>query len=199
MQQTKKYLTTAIVALLALSIPIAAIPNANAGNTYNMSVTLSNSAAGATSTYTVNFTTAALASPLATVEIDFPTSMASNTSAATLTSASGIGAGTLSVVGFALRYTVSTPVDVPAGTNMSFVVANVGNLGTAGTYTITVTTKTNAFGTPVVDTGTVQFAITGGGVIPEFSSAAMIALLTMMASAVALSLGKKYKPIKKVT
>ncbi len=199
MHKTNKYLATCAVGLIALSLLLAVIPNANAANTYNMSVTLSNSAAGATSSYTVNFTTATLGSPLATVEIDFPTSMLSNTSAASLTSASGIGAGTAVITGFALVYTVATPVDVPAGTNMSFVIANVGNLGTAGTYTISVTTKTNGFGTPIIDTGNVQFVITGAGVIPEFSSPTMLVLVTMMASAIALALGKKYKPIRKVT
>ncbi len=193
MQQTKKYSTTLIVAILALSIFIAAIPNANADPVYATSAIPTDSRGGATTSYRINFTTASLGN-LNYIEYDFP--IEANIAAATFGSISGVGAGTISVVGFAMRYTLTTGEDVPAGRVISIVLNNIVNPPAAGNYVVNIFTRSTAFGTPVIDSGSAQLVI--AGVIPEFPSATMLVLLTMMASAVALALGKKHRLTVKV-
>lgn len=198
MQQTKKYLATLVVTLLALSIFIAAIPNANADTVYATSAIPTNPTQGATTSDNITFTTATSTvsgGELNYIEYDFPSSMVSNVAAATVDSTSGVGAGVLSITGFALRYTLASAVAVPAGTVISIKLNNIVNPSTSGNYVINIFTRSIAFGTPLIDSGSAQFVISG--VIPEFPSATMLVLLTMMASALALALGKKHRPTLK--
>ena len=190
-QQTKKYLATLVVTLLAFSIFITAIPTANADDFMAVSAILTDPTHGATTSYNITFKVAT-AGNLNYVEIGFP--LEANVSGATLGSVSGIGVGVLTKLGSFMRYTLTTPEDIVREQVISLVIDNIGNPETPGNYNINIILRSSAFGTPIIDSGSVLI----GTVIPEFPSATMLVLLTMMASALALALGKKHRPTVKV-
>jgi len=93
---------------------------------------------GATTTHTISSTTTATGT-IATVEGVFPAGF--DVSGATLGAVSGISAGTISVVGQTVIYTVTTPVSVPSGTAISIELHSIVNPTTPGLYFISVTTR----------------------------------------------------------
>ena len=72
--------------------------------------------AGAITTHTISSTTT-VTGTIATIESVFPAGF--GVSGATLGVVSGISAGTISVMGQTVIYTVTTPVSVPSGTVIS--------------------------------------------------------------------------------
>lgn len=87
--------------------------------------------------YTIAFTTAT-AGAIKEIEITFPAGF--NVAGAKLLEVQGIGAGSLSVLGQIVKYTVSSPVSIPASTAIKISIAGVINSVTASNQ-ISVTTK----------------------------------------------------------
>lgn len=55
----------------------------------------------------------------------------------------GLGAGTVALAGTTLTYTITSPVNVSAGTAINLQISGLTNTATAGTYTSTLTTNTS--------------------------------------------------------
>jgi|CXWL01.1.fsa_nt_gi hypothetical protein len=87
--------------------------------------------------YTAGFNTATTGT-IAKIEMTFPSgTLISNIKVADY---NGIGAGTISVVGNTATYTVTSPVSVPSGTPIYFLLGKIQNTGTVGGQTISFTT-----------------------------------------------------------
>lgn len=87
--------------------------------------------------YTIAFTTAT-AGAIKEIEITFPAGF--NLAGAKLLELQGIGAGSLSVLGQVVKYTISSPASIPASTAIKISMADVINSATASNQ-ISVTTK----------------------------------------------------------
>ena len=94
--------------------------------------------AGAITTHTISSTTT-VTGTIATLEAVFPAGF--DVSGATLGAVSGISAGTISVMGQTVIYTVTTPVSVPSGTVISVELHSIINPTTQGNYFVSVTTR----------------------------------------------------------
>ncbi len=157
----------------------ALVPSVNAAPLTNDSVTLANSKPGATTSYTINFTTATTAN-IQFIEFTFPSGF--TVSGVTLGAVSGIGAGQLSTTGTTVVYTVPTPVAVTAPNAISIRLNNIVNTETPNAYSLNIVTKVglstvdsvdSSFTIPVFQitltpaTGTVgrSIAITGTGFV----------------------------------
>jgi len=97
--------------------------------------------------YTITFNTATTGT-IKTIEIKFPIGF--NVAAANLIEVQGIGAGSLSVVGQVVKYTVSSPVSVPAPRAIKIMIADVTNAVTLSNQ-ISVVTKDNSISSGVID------------------------------------------------
>ena len=100
--------------------------------------TLTDYTVGVTTTHTITSTTT-VTGTIATIEGVFPAGF--DVSGATLGAVSGISAGTISVMGQTVIYTVTTPVSVPSGTVISIELHSIVNPTTPGLYYIAVTTR----------------------------------------------------------
>ena len=143
----KKSVTSASVLFFILGIPLLV--------SCIVVDTLTDLTVGATTSHTVSSTTTN-AGTIATIEGEFPPGF--DVSGATLGAVSGISAGTISVVGQVVIYTVTTPVFVPSGTAISIELTSIVNATTVGNYTVTATSK-NGVGA-IIDGPTTSLSFT---------------------------------------
>src|SRR5437867_4081286 len=87
--------------------------------------------------YNVGFTTATTGT-IKTIEITYPGGF--NVAGAKLIQSQGTGAGSISVIGQVVKYTITTPVSVTAPKGMSILIANIVNPAIASNQ-VSVTTK----------------------------------------------------------
>jgi hypothetical protein len=111
-------------------------------------------AVGYTTDYWINFTTAT-AGVIANITMEFPAGF--GVSAVTLKYKEGIGAGNVFAVGQKVYYNVTSPADVPAGTDIKIKLGNIKNTDADGTYVVTVRTL-DTTGTEI-DSGSASFEI----------------------------------------
>ncbi len=156
---TKKHLTLALIAIVATSMIIPyQIYAQNQGSTNpeqnepvnapkvsvptlaaltNVIAMPTNNLVSTKSYYVIAFTTATTGT-IKTIDITYPAGF--NVANAMLIEASGIGAGTISVSGQIVTYTVASPVSVSAGTNIMIMISQIVNAFTTSNQ-VTVTTK----------------------------------------------------------
>ena len=91
--------------------------------------------------YEIIFTTATTGT-IKTISIAFPQGF--SITSAILIERSGIGAGSLSLSGTTLTYSITSPVSIPSGTPIRLELAGLIQPSTPGPYTITITTKDSA-------------------------------------------------------
>ena len=136
-----------VIGVLALSVG----PALASGTLANVSWTDSNSQVGkAGVTYSYGFKTAT-AGTIKTVSMTVPSGTTGTPAVGTVY---GLGAGTVSLAGNTLTYTVTSAVSVPANIPIYVSFTGLTNTSTAGSYTSTVTTATSVPAT--IDTGTSQ-------------------------------------------
>jgi hypothetical protein len=106
--------------------------------------------------YDIQLTTATMGA-IKRIEVVFPTGTI--TSAARLIEVQGIGAGSIINSGTTVTYVVTSPVSIPAGTNIRLEFGNIINPSSPSNgYTVTVTTRNSANG--IIDGPTVSFTYT---------------------------------------
>ena len=106
-------------------------------------VSPSSNYAGKASQYAIQFTTATTGT-IAKVKMDFPAlTLLTN---ARVIDATGIGAGTLSVVGDSLIYTVTSPQSISSGTEITIFVGKIANSSTAASSNVAITTLNGSDG-----------------------------------------------------
>lgn len=131
----KKSQLLSIIAVCALVI--TSINIAFAAPLTTPFVSPSSNYAGKASQYAIQFTTATTGD-IAKVKMDFPAlTLLTN---ARVIDVSGIGAGTLSVVGDSLIYTVTSPQSISSGTQITIFVGKIANSPTAAPSNIAITT-----------------------------------------------------------
>lgn len=148
----------AIVALLALAATsIIGVAPASAAPLTNTTWVVSNNQTGSTAvTYTFEFTTAT-SGTIASVTATVPTGTAGTAGVGTVF---GLGAGTASLSGTTLTYTVTSPASVSAGIPIYIEFTGLTNTATAGSYTSTITTRDSTPAT--IDTATSPAVSFGG-------------------------------------
>jgi len=138
----------ASVALVTTGLFLFSEP-AYAGTLSKMSWAVSNSQTGKTGvTYSYAFTTATTAT-LTAVTMTVP---AGTGGSVAVGSVYGLGAGTASLAGSTLTYSITSPVSVTANIPIYVSFTGLTNTSTAGSYTSTITTQKS--GPVTVDTGT---------------------------------------------
>ena len=106
--------------------------------------------------YDIQLTTATTGA-IKRIEVVFP--VGTITSAARLIEVQGIGAGSIINSGTTVTYVVTSPVSIPAGTNIRLEFGNIINPASPSNgYTVTVTTRNSANG--IIDGPTVSFTYT---------------------------------------
>src|SRR3989454_6181294 len=101
------------------------LPSAyGAGALTNVFALPSNNVFKGTGYYNIGFTTATTGT-IKTIEITFPAGF--NVAGAKLLLTQGTGAGSLSVSGQTVKYTIATPVSVPASKSMTIMIASIVN------------------------------------------------------------------------
>jgi len=134
----KKLLALITVIILTASIFIALIPLASAAPALTgVTVNATNQIAGATSTYTINFTTTTIGT-IGYYYFEFPTGF--NVASASV-AISGT-AGTTTILGQIARFTVTSPVSVPANSTRTATISGVVNPGATSSNVIAVSTAT---------------------------------------------------------
>ncbi len=131
----------AIATVLALSLGLVmAAPVSAQSPLTAVTATPTSAMAGTTTTYDIDFTTAATAT-VGSVDIDFATGF--DVSAAAYAGKAIISAGTVSVSGQVVTYTVTTPALINAAEDVSIDLSGIVNPSAAGTYSpgVTVTTR----------------------------------------------------------
>ena len=141
----------ALVAFVAVWAGALALSStAGAGTLTVMSWAVSNNQIGATGvTYSYSFKTAATGT---IASVTFAVSGAGLAGTPTVARNYGIPAGTVSISGQTITYTVSSPISVTAGTPIYLSFAGLTNSSTAGSYTTLITTQTSVPAT--IDSGT---------------------------------------------
>lgn len=135
---------TALTAMIGLGI---AEPAFAAGTLTKVSWSVNNSQTSKTGvTYSYSFTTATSAS-ISSVTMTVPAGTAGTPGVGTVY---GLGAGSASLAGTTLTYTVTTPKTVNAGIALYVSFTGLTNTGTAGSYASTITTFNGA---TAVDSG----------------------------------------------
>lgn len=132
--------------------------------------TPTNYTVGSTTSHTISSTTTTTGT-IATIDGEFPAGF--DVSGATLGAVAGISAGTISVAGQVVTYTVTIPVPVPSGTNITIELSSIINATVVGSYAVTVTTR-NAVGT-IIDGPTTSLSFT---LIPAAASSIEISGIT---------------------
>jgi hypothetical protein len=128
-----------LVAILCMSFSYAVPVLAN-GTLTDVTAAPNESEAGATTGYTVSFSTITTGN-IKTVDIAFPAGF--NVSGVVLGTVSNLGEGAISVAGQVITYTVTNPAQVAAGTAISIALTGIINTQTAGSaYSITATVVT---------------------------------------------------------
>ena len=137
--RARHYIRVAVASLAALTGLIFFAPSsAFAGSLTKTSWAVSNSQTGKTAvTYSYAFTTATAAT-LTAVTMTVPAGTAGVVAAGTVY---GIGAGTVSLAGTTLTYTVTAPAAVAANFPIYISFTGLTNTATAGSYTSTITTQ----------------------------------------------------------
>src|SRR2546426_4606566 len=103
------------------------LPSAyGAGALTNVFALPSNNVFKGTGYYNIGFTTATTGT-IKTIEITFPAGF--NVAGAKLIQTQGTGAGSLSVTGQTVKYTITTPVSVTAPKSMMTMIGNIVNTG----------------------------------------------------------------------
>ena len=140
----------AVVGALLLILVARSTPSANAAALTNLSWSVTNNQVSATNvTYSYSFKTATTG----TIKtITFAVSGAGLAGTPTISRNYGIGAGTVSISGQTITYTVTSAVSVSTGIPIYIEFAGLTNSGTAASYTTAITTQTAAPAT--IDTGT---------------------------------------------
>lgn len=131
--------------VLFAAIGVASINVAYAASLTGVYSSPSSTIANRGSQFAIQFTTATTGT-ISSIELAFPEG--TNFSVTDVFEVQNIGAGTLSSVGSTLIYTVSSPTSVPAGTEISLFLVKVRNSPTAGSTSLSITTKD---GTDVID------------------------------------------------
>ena len=151
-----------VATLVAITGLIGLTPaSAFAGTLTKTSWSVSNSQTAKTGvTYSYAFTTATSAA-LSTITMTVPTGTAGTVAAGTVY---GIGAGTVSLAGTTLTYTVTTPATVAAGLPVYISFTGLTNTSTAGSYTSMITTKAGATTEDTATTAAVTFGSKSTGV-----------------------------------
>jgi hypothetical protein len=171
----------ATLVLLATAVIVVEGGAAYAGSLTKVSWAVSNSQTGKTGvTYSFAFTTAT-AGTLTAVTMTVPAGTAGSVAAGTVY---GLGAGTASLAGTTLTYTITSPISVAANIPIYVSFTGLTNTATAGAYTSTITTQKS--GPTTVDTatsGSVTFGASSTGVTVSVGQT-----LTFTNSASALSL-----------
>jgi len=129
----------------------------------------SNNLVNTRTTYDIIFTTATTGT-IKTIVMTFPSGF-SLAFVPALIERSGIGDGLLSVSGTTLSYTVSNPVNVPAGTIIKLEIGRIGNSDKWGAYSVGVSTQDTL--TNVIDGMTPSWSfrikdIKGNDISPSF-------------------------------
>lgn len=98
----------------------------------------SNNIVSTISTFEILFTTATTGT-IQSIEIVFPSGY--DVAGAKVIERIGIGVGTITGLGNSLIYIVNSPVNIPLNTPMRFEISNIINTVTAGSASVTITTK----------------------------------------------------------
>ncbi len=152
--KTKAILLIAVFILSTLTI----LPMASAAPLTSITATADPTTAGATTAFTIAFTTAT-SGDIATIEMEFPTEF--DVSNAALGTISGISAGTIAVVDQLVTYTVTTPATIAGAIAISIELTSIVNTETTGSaYIVDVETLTSVPGTIDGPTPTTTFEIT---------------------------------------
>src|SRR5207249_12273161 len=104
--------------------PYGLPPAYGAGALTNVFAMPSNNMFKGTGYYNIGFTTATTGT-IKSIEITFPAGF--NVAGAKLIQTQGAGAGSLSVSGQTVKYTIATPVSVTAPKDMTIMIANIVN------------------------------------------------------------------------
>jgi hypothetical protein len=162
-RRARRWIGSSIAALLVVAgvLVLTATP-AFAGTLTKVSWTVNNSQTGKTGvTYAYAFTTAT-AGTLIDVTMTVPTGTAGTAAVGTVY---GLGAGTASLSGTTLTYTITSPISVAANIPIYVSFTGLTNTSTAGSYTSTITTQKS--GPSTVDSaasGSVTFGSSSTGV-----------------------------------
>jgi hypothetical protein len=165
-------LTQVIVALVLAMSPDPSyngiIEEAEAAGLTSVSVVPASNIINERATYDI-FLKTATSGTIKTIQMDFPSGF--NLAAATkYIERGGIGSGSLSVTGTTLKYTVSSPVSVPAGTNIRLEIARI--IATAaGSFTVSIKTLNTGGGTidgPTTSSSFIIKTIAGNDISPSF-------------------------------
>jgi len=143
-----------VFALIMSGFAILTSSSAFAGTLTKMSWTVSNSQTAKTGvTYAYAFTTSTSAA-LTKVTMTVPSGTGGTAAVGTVY---GLGAGTASLAGTTLTYTITTPATVPANIPVYVSFTGLTNTSTAGTNTSTITTFVNTTAQDSGNTGAVTF------------------------------------------
>ncbi len=158
----RRRIAVLVATLVAITGLIGLTPaSAFAGTLTKTSWAVSNSQTAKTGvTYSYAFTTATSAA-LSTITMTVPTGTGGTVAAGTVY---GIGAGTVSLAGTTLTYTITTPATVAAGLPVYISFTGLTNTSTAGSYTSTITTKAGATTEDTATTAAVTFGSKSTGV-----------------------------------
>ena len=127
---------------------ISFIPSAYAaGALTNVFAMPSDNTLSTMSYYTIAFNTAT-AGIVKSMEITFPAGF--NIASSKLIEVQGIGVGSISVTGQILKYTVSSPVSIPAARSVKIMIANIINSAVSSNQ-ISVVTKDNSINSAIID------------------------------------------------
>jgi hypothetical protein len=145
----RRLLLLGAVALSYGAFELGIVGPASAGTLTSVSWTVTNSQTGKTGvTYQYGMKTATTGT-IASVTMTVPSGTSGTPGVG---SVYGLGAGTASISGTTLKYTVTSPVSVSSGISLYISFTGLTNTSTAGSYTSTVTTQTS---TPTtIDSGT---------------------------------------------
>jgi hypothetical protein len=164
-------LSLALVILVVSTFPVSSLqfikPAMAAGLTGVYVVPASN-IVNERATYDI-FLKPATTATIETIEMNFPASF-DLTAATRLIENSGIGSGSLSVTGSTLKYTVSSPVSVPAGTSIRLEIGRIVAT-TADRFTVSISTLNTASSIidgPTPSSSIIIKDITGNDVSPNF-------------------------------
>ena len=138
-----------VAALVVLLLVARSTPSANAAALTNLTWSVSNNQVSATNvTYSYSFKTATTG----TIKtITFVVSGSGLAGTPTISRNYGIGAGSVSITGQTITYTVTSAVSVSTGIPIYVEFAGLTNSGTAASYTTAITTQTSVPAT--IDTG----------------------------------------------
>jgi hypothetical protein len=137
-------------------ITIASINIAFAAPLVSPFASPSSNYAGKGAQYVIEFNTATTTT-ISKIQLDFP--VGTGITSTRVSDFSGIGAGTVSVSGSTLTYTVTSPQSVPSGTHVYFLISKVSNSPTAATSFVTITTFDNSLSPVAIDSSQAQFLL----------------------------------------